>query len=230
MLVIMLRGLFAITLLAVGCASQPPREYYGPVGADFGETIGEWSHEDEQLSFHVRCQGYYLNEVDGRGVCTLHLQLTATCTSGDPLTLPLELLSIDVLGELGRPHQLLPVSEVWECGRRLDEALVVPGWSRRAVDMFFDAAEFTGGAPELLRLRFGQRDIDGTLKIYECQFFRLAEDDPRRPDGRDLADPGHGYMRGYYLPGWGDLGERRLRSKDELRMFHMFHEPDEGLL
>jgi len=229
----MLRGLSAIALLAVACASQPPRAYYGPVGADFGGTIGEWSHEDEQATFEVRCQGYYLNEVDGRLVCTVHLQLSAARTTGEPLILPLPFLSVDVLRDDGLPHQALDVTEVWERDRRLNGALVVPGWSRRAIDMFFDAPETGDAPPELLRLRFGKLDADGSLRILECQFFRLADDDPRRPQGRRFADPGHGYLNGYYLPGWGDLGERklrRLRSEDKLRPFHLFHEPSEGLL
>lgn len=231
----MLRGLPVLVLSAFGmlmvaCAAPTPRVYYGPVGTEFGDTIGEWSFENERESFLVRCQGSYLNQVAGRRVRTLHLQLVATRTTGEALTLPLSSLVVDVLGAAGAVPEPLSASEVWMGSERLVGALIVPGWSRRAVDIFFDDPLLGGGPAELLRLRFSQREPDGRLQLYECQFFPLADDDPRRPGDQELHDPGFGYRDGYYYPGWGELGERRLRTADEVRLFHLFHDPDEGLL
>ncbi len=225
----MLRGLPALALLAVACATPAPRCYYGPVGAEFGDTIGSWSFENKREAFIVRCQGSYLNEVDGRTVRTVHLQLTATRTHGESMTLPLEGLILDD-PDPASSAPALQVSEVWQGPERLSGALVVLPWSRRVVDMFFDAPSSASEPSEFLRLRFSQREADGQLQLYECQFFQLAADDPRRPGGEALHDPEYGYRDGYYFPGWGELGERRLRSADEVRLFHLFHDPEEGLL
>ncbi|MFT7465094.1 MAG: hypothetical protein ACI9EF_003457 [Pseudohongiellaceae bacterium] len=222
----MLRGLLAISILAVACAAPPSRDYYGPVGVDFGDTIGSWEFENESESFQVRCQGSYLNTVDGQVVRTVHLQLTATRTHGEPLMLSLEDIVLKLLGT--GPTITLPVSAIWDGSEQIVGALVVPPWSRRVVDLFFDSVR-TAEA-DLLRLHLRQREADGRLQLYECQFFLLEEDDPRRPGDEALHDPDFGYRDGYYFPGWGDLGERRLRTADQVRLFHLFHDPEAGLI
>ena len=70
---------------------------------------------------------------------------------------------------------------------------------------------------------------DGAICVVELDLSEtkilLDEDDPRRGAAHAVDDRSFGYRDGHYFPGQGELGARRLRDTDEVRLFYVFHEP-----
>ena len=221
-------SLVALLLLTVACGAPGQRAEYAPVGLLAQDSLTEWTEEGPLAAFAVRCQGRYFNEVDGDRVATVHLQLLATRTSSLPMTVPLEDLRLTLERPDEPPLELRP-AQAWSGQEPLPERLTVPAWSRRVTDLFFDEPDDEGPEPLALRLRFVHVELDELerplRRHHECQFFLLDEDDPRRGAAHAVDDRSFGYRDGHYFPGQGELGPRRLRDTDEVRLFYVFHEP-----
>jgi|GEM_PF-2127656 len=221
------RASIAAALLAclAGCAAEPPRGYYRPAGMEPGEAIGAYVEQGLDALVEVRCQGVYSNLVDGRRTASVHVQLDVARTRSGDLTLPRATLTVDAEAADGGPHRSLDLSEAWSEHTSVPGDLLVPAWTRRPFDLFFDDDTLLdAGPPHALLLNWelhvGDRSLPG-----QCEFVLVPDDEPGSPATLEPADEAFGVRNGYYLPGV-QLGERRLRSSGESRMHHLFHEPE----
>lgn len=216
-------ALIAALLLLAGCAAAPPRGYYRPAGAAPVEGPGAHVEQDAGSQVLARCQGVYANQVHGRRTATVHVQLEVARTAGGDLLVPRGSLVVDVRPAAGGPPAALAVSEAFAGGKHVPGDLLVPGWTRRPFDLFFDAPGLLdAGPPGSLLLRWELR-ADGAATPGQCEFERVPPDDPFSPERLPPADAAFGYRSGWYLPGVR-LGERRLRTSGEQRLHHLFHE------
>ncbi len=215
----------ALLLALVGCTAAPPRGYYRPAGRPPAEAIGAYVEQGVEALVELRCQGAYANEVDGRDTASVHVQLEVARTRSGDLTLPRATLTVDVLPAGGGPHRRRELSEAWAGRDPVPGDLLVPAWTRRPFDLFFDDdALLDGGPPDALLLNWELRDAQNGSPG-QCEFVLVPEDEPGGPAALPPADPSFGLRNGYYLPGV-QLGERRLRTSGEERLHHLFHEPE----
>ncbi|MGQ0551784.1 MAG: hypothetical protein ACT4PU_01025 [Planctomycetota bacterium] len=212
--------------LLPACISAPERGYYAPAGAAPAEAIVGYREETEEALLDVRCQGVYLNEADGREVLTVHVQLEIARPRTGNLVFPWEGFAVDVSGESGNLR--VPLSACWSGRERLTSALVVPSWSRRPFDLFFDFAapgEAERAIPERVLLRWQGR-VAGRLVEGQCQFRRLPAEVSAGLDDQPAEDLAFGRVHnGYYLPGRLRLGPRELLPTQEERLHYVFHQP-----
>jgi len=218
------RALALAALLACLACSAPPRGYYAPVGAPFGERLTAW-HSDlpGSVGFEVRCQGVYQNWSQGHRVRTVHLQFELTQSLGRAVVIPLR----DVRVRLAGPDGLVAeprLAECWSRDARVRRELRVEGWDRVPFDLFFDDERLEDPLPELVRVSWSW-NVDGEAKHASCQFQRIAPDDPRHPAQGELGDLAFGYRDGYYLPVEASLGRRALQPSPEMRRHYVFHDP-----
>ncbi len=214
----------AALLLLAACTVAPPRGWYRPAGAPPAEGPGAHVEQDAGTQVEARCQGVYVNVVDGRRTASVHVQLEVARTAGSDVTLPRAALEVHVRLATGGPPAALALSEVFGGPRHEPDDLAVSGWTRRAFDLFFDAPGLLDdGPPDSLLLRWELR-ADGAATPGQCEFVRVPADDPFSPERLAPADEAFGYRSGWYLPSV-PLGERRLRTSGEQRLHHLFHEP-----
>lgn len=220
----LLACVFALSLTA--CAGGEARRYYAPVELDFVGPNDAWELDREGTTFRVRSQGSYLNEVGGRTRRTVHLQLEVTRSRDGDLRLRQDDLRLD-LGDAGaaRVRELRP-TEVWHGRNQLAGALEVRAWSRRAFDLFFDEDPEQPFEPAFLRLRWRWTTL-AVEHFADCAFRRLPDDHPGLPAKLAPAMLPFGVADGFYFPGYGELGRRRLRepAQQEERQHYLFHAP-----
>lgn len=219
------RLLIVVALTLFGCAQPELRGYYAPLESGFDQVNPAHVVASGGTEFRVRSQGSYLNTVAGERRRTFHLQLEITRARDGRVRIEQRELRLLLSEADGRPLGEFAPSEVWQARDRLTEALEVPAWRRHSYDLFFDLPPEPPIEPRLLRLRW--RWLAGPEKGYgDCSFRRLADDDPRLPRKLAGAALKFGVLRGFYMPGWGELGSRRLRDDaEEERQHHLFHAP-----
>ena len=225
------RALAVVTLLALlvpataGCTSAGSRGYYFPEGQP-PETLLVFRRESTpEATLEIRCQGMYTNSVDGWRVRTVHVQLEVARARDGDLILPRDGLAVEFRVPGSAAPLRLPVTATWSGRDRMGEALVVPGWTRRAFDLFFDDRDLVGlEPPTLLAFSWSGRAPEGPFEG-RTAFERLPPDDPRVPGDMSDADLTFGLRRGYYLPGPEDLGPRELQASAEDRLHYVFHRP-----
>ncbi len=211
--------------MAAGCALAPDRGYYAPEGRPLQTTLLAYREESDEAKIDLRCQGAYVNRVDGERVLTVHLQLDVARPRSGELRFAREDLAVDVGLGPGQPHLRLPLAEVWSRREPVPGSLTVMPWSRRTFDLFFDAEDdLDGHVPEDVLVRWtaraGSEPVQG-----QARFVRIPPQDPLAPSDEALADLSFGMRDGYYMPGRLFLGERRLQPSTEERMHYVFHAP-----
>jgi hypothetical protein len=214
-----------LALLAAACTAAPERGYYAPTGASLGEALVAYREESREAVIDVRCQGAYVNTVQGRDVLTIHLQLDVARPRSGELRFPRGDLAVDIAGPPGEPRLSLPLGEAWSKREPLAGDPTVEAWTRRPFDLFFDAPDdLDGHVPDDLVVRWTARA--GGQPVYgQCQFVRIPPDHLLAPSSDPIADPAFGLRDGYYLPGALKLGRRALRSSSEERLHYVFHSP-----
>jgi hypothetical protein len=193
------------------------------VGLEFGDSIQSWARDAEGITTEVQCQGVYLNHVDGRQVRTAHIQMELTRTRPGEMLVPVDGMKLDFIFKDRDPVSLTP-SEVWNGRKRVVGSMLVNPWSRKGFDVFFDDPDPELPIPPIVRFRW-RIDAEVGGAHGDCQFRRIAETDPRSPQSLPISDAAFGILNGYYLPGHGDLGTRRLRDSVEARPHYLFHAP-----
>jgi hypothetical protein len=123
----------------------------------------------------------------------------------------------------GRNSTMTP-HEAWSRLTKLHQMVLVNPWSNRSLDLFFDFEDDDVPIPSVLRLRWRAESDEGWI-YGDCQFLRIAEDDPRCPPRLPDSDKKFGVRNGYYFPGYGVLGPRGLRKSVEAREHYLFHAP-----
>lgn len=218
-------------LLATGCATAPERAWYAPLGADFGREIATHREESDDAILELRCQGAYENEVDGVPTLTVHVTLEVARPRSGPLQFPREGWSAHLSGMADGGSITLPLGEAWSGREPLSGPLVVPSWSRRPFDLFFDAPRLDARAlPSRVRVAWSAHAPGGGPLVGQVAFARIAPDDPRCPGEALVDDTAFGLRDGYYLPGRVRLGARALRPSFEERLHYVFHAPRRWLL
>jgi hypothetical protein len=219
-------ALVAAALAGGGCALAPERGYYAPEGRPLAVTLVPYREESDDAKVDLRCQGAYVNRVQGRQVLTVHLQLDVARPRSGELRFAREDLAVDIGMGAGQPHLRLAVSEVWSKREPVPGSLVVVPWGRRSFDLFFDAPDdLAGHVPEDILVRWmalaGGVPVEG-----QARFVRIPPQDPLAPADETLADMAFGMRDGYYMPGRLSLGERRLQASIEERTHYVFHAPE----
>jgi hypothetical protein len=217
----------ATTVLAVlpACGLPPERAYYAPAGAELGTMLARHRDQSADAVLDVACQGAYVNRVDGAPTLTVHVQLEVSRPRSGDLRLRREDIVADVRTRAGQPRLALPLAEAWSGRERVDGDLVVPAWSLRPFDLFFDAQELVEAPrPESVVVRWGG-EAAGLPVAGQCLFARIPSGDPRLPGEEPMEDTGFGLRAGYYLPGRVSFGARALRPSGEARLHYIFHQP-----
>ena len=212
-----------LVVFATGCHSSAERGYYAPVGREFGDSLQAWTQVGEGISTEVACQGVYLNTVDSRDVLTAHIQLEMTRTRAGEMLIPISAMKVDFVFDDRDPVSLNP-SEVWSGRNRVIGTMLMNPWSRKSFDLFFDSLDPALPIPRIVRFRWFVDAGEGSV-YGDCQFQRISAGDPRIPEPLLVSDAEFGMRNGYYLPGYGDLGTRRLRDSVEARPHYLFHAP-----
>jgi hypothetical protein len=219
-------GCWALVLGAAlaGCAA-PERGYYAPAGVDLGPSLEAYRESSDDAIVDLRCQGAYANEVEGDDALTIHLQLDVARPRSGDLRFRREAFVVDLAGAPGDPRGRLSLSEAWSKRERVDGDLVVPAWTRRPFDLFFDAPDGDDRSiPDRVLVRWtaeeGGRALDG-----QALFRRIRSGEPHAPSDEPLGDVAFGFRDGYYMPGALRLGPRSLRPSTEERMHYVFHQP-----
>ncbi len=217
-------------LLAAGCAHTVERGYYAPVDVPAVGGLGVLRQERDGIILDVACQGVYLDTVDGVKVRTTHLQLDVTRTRPTQVLFPVDGLRVDFIygpgsdGDDARPNVRLDPAEVWTRKSVVHDAVLVNPWSNKSLDVFFDHPDPGLPIPPVVRFRWRADAPDGST-YGDVRFLRILEDDPRHPAPLPSSDKAFGVRDGYYFPGHGDLGVRRLRDSVEARRHYLFHDP-----
>lgn len=213
-------------LAAGGCTLAPDRGYYAPEGQPLGTTLVPYHEESDDAKIDLRCQGAYVDRVDGERVLTVHLQLDVARPRSGELRFPRDGLAVDVGLGPGEPHLRLPLVDVWSRREPVPGALVVDPWRRRSFDLFFDAADdLDGHVPGDVLVRWTAQ-AEGAPVEGQVRFVRIDPQDPLAPSDEPLADVSFGMRDGYYMPGRLFLGERRLQASTEERTHYVFHAPE----
>jgi hypothetical protein len=217
--------LLTALLLLVGCAGPEPRGYYRPAGAPPQETVSSWVGQEHEVLIEATCQGVYGNDVESGRVGSVHLQLDLARPRSGDLLLRRDALSVELPAGGEGPPRRLALSEAWAGAHRVSGDLEVPGWTRRAFDLFFDdPALLEHDPPTSLRLGWeleqGEEVVAGS-----CEFVLIDDADPFAPSRLAPADKVFGLRNGYYLPGVR-LGFRSLHAQGEERLHYLFHEPE----
>jgi hypothetical protein len=76
-----------------------------------------------------------------------------------------------------------------------------------------------------VRLRWRYHELEGETRRADVTFLRIPPGDPTLPGEETSSDKAFGLVDGYYLPGPGNLGRRRLQPSDEMRAHYVFHSP-----
>jgi hypothetical protein len=221
-------------LAATGCGTTVERGYYAPLGVGVSSSIAVLQDKRPDLIIDVKCQGVYMNTVDGEDTRTAHLQLDITRTSASQLLFSVDGFRLDCISEVSEagPDEDVEVledatltpHEVWSRRTRLHQTVLVNPWSNRSLDLFFDFADEDQPIPAILRFRW--RAESGTGWSYgDYQFLRIPVDDPDIPAKLADTDKQFGVRNGYYFPGYGVLGSRHLRDSVEARPHYLFHAP-----
>ena len=218
-------SLTSASLALAGCTLAPPRGYYVPAGVALGPSLVAYREHSDDAVIDVRCQGAYVNEVDGEEVLTVHLQLDVARPRSGELAFPQADFEVDLSSAPGDPRESLRLTEAWSKRERVTGPLVVSPWTRRPFDLFFDASSDDDGTiPDRLLVRWraqaGSQVLDG-----QALFRRIREDEADAPSEEPIGDVAFGMRNGYYLPGDLALGARELRPSTEERMHYIFHEP-----
>jgi hypothetical protein len=226
-LLAMLRLTTALVALAAGgCTLAPQRGYYVPDGQQIGATLVPYREASDDARIDLRCQGAYVNHVDGRQVLTVHLQFDVARPRSGELRFAREDLAVDVGTGPGQPHLRLPLVEVWSKRERVPGTLVVLPWGRRSFDLFFDADDILDGhVPEDVLVRWTAQAAGEPVEG-QVRFVRIPPQNPLAPSDEPLADVSFGMRDGYYMPGRLVLGERRLQPSIEERTHYVFHTPE----
>ncbi len=225
----------ALTCLAAaglgGCSSPAERGYYSPCGQPLRRAIGSHREQARRVALEVRCQGVYVNEVEGDELRTVHLQLELVAVSSRDVVLERDRLVVDLHGLApggdDEPPAVrvssLALAEAWAGKERQREDLVAPGFGRRAFDLFFDMPD-TLGRPLPVAVLFRWGGASGEMPIVgQARFVRIPPGDPLEPAAEMVGDPSFGMRDGYYLPGHVDLGQRQLVPSEEQRLHYLFH-------
>jgi hypothetical protein len=167
-----------------------------------------------------------VNRVDGDVVGSVHVQLDVTRPRTGDLRLRREDIVADVLLPGSGEHIALPLSEAWTRRSRVSGDLIVPAWSRRPFDLFFDAPLLAESPPPDSVLLRWRGEAAGESVTGQCLFERIPQGDRRLPGAEPMKDPAFGMRGGYYLPGTVDFGKRALRSSTEERLHYIFHDPE----
>ena len=240
---------WAVMLLAlagVACLAPPERGYYAPEGEPVRRSIGSFEGDNPAHHMTVVCQGVYQNTVAGEPVRTVHMQMRLAALTSAPVVITARRLAVDLHAPVPGPEggaggepldpsapRLGPVTtlrpaEIWSRRTPIQGDLIVEGFSRRSFDLFFDEPAPDHEAPPVAVLLRWQGTAGRRPMAGQCQFVRIADDDPLRPGDDPVGDPAFGLQDGYYLPGAIRLGPRALRPTDEERMHYVFHAPRQG--
>jgi len=218
------RAAVAALLLLGACAAAPERGYYRPEDAEPGPVIASHHVESEQAALDLRCQGVYENLVGGVPTVTVHVQAEITRPASGQLVVAREGWRVACEGPDGRLS--LGVSEIWQGRERVVGDLTVPGFRRRAFDLFFDTTALVGRPPPPW-LALSWRGGPGAAGLAgRCRFERIPPGSPYLPAPDPVADRDFGLRDGYYLPGAVTLGPRALQPSDEERAHYLHHAPD----
>jgi hypothetical protein len=218
--------LVAALLVAAGCRSPGPRGYYRPLGAAPQETLSSYVEQRTEALIEARCQGAYEDTVEGVRTGTVHIQLDVARRRSGDMILPRDALRVQIppASGAGEPLQL-QLSEAWSGRNHVEGDLLVPAWTRRPFDLFFDSPDlFAHGPPASLRLVWQLRE-GADVHDGSCDFTLIPDDDRFSPAKLPPADARFGLRNGYYLPGVR-LGERELRAQGEERMHYIYHAPE----
>ncbi|RKY22153.1 MAG: hypothetical protein DRQ55_02080 [Planctomycetota bacterium] len=214
--------LFSLLLLTGACWSAPRRAYYRPMGEPVQRAIASWGDEGPGWRMEARCQGSYMNQVDGRTLCSMHLQLVMARPARTELMLPLEFVTLDLISADG--VRTLALSEAWAGSVQLEGLMEVDAWSRRSLDLFFDDDESDGEPPSAVRLRW-RHVADERSGMHDCSFALVPLGEAAGPLDVPPSDFEFGYRDGWYFPGLGELGPRALVESPIPRRHFVFHSP-----
>ena len=214
----------AAPLALAGC-SIPPRGYYVPEGVAFGDALVPYNERSTDAILDARCQGVYVNSVDGHEVLTVHVQLDVERPRAGDLVVPRDAVVVALQPAEGGPALEVPLAQAWTRREPVAGDLVVPSWSLRPFDLFFDSAELADAEiPVAVLLQWTAR-AGAQPFVGEARFVRIPDDDPRSPSTRRPADMSFGMVDGFYLPGRIALGARGLQPSREERLHYIFHQP-----
>ncbi len=219
------RCVAVLAAVSAGACSVPDRGYYAPEGLPYGETLGAYTEESADALLDVRCQGAYVDMVDGRDVLTVHVQLDVARPRSGDLVFPRDAVFVDVERPGGGPAVELSLAEAWSGREPVAGDLVVRPFERRPFDLFFDAPDLVAeGVPAAVLMRWSAR---GSARMItgQTRFVRIPPGDPRAPSDEPTADQEFGMRNGYYLPGRVALGPRALQPSREERQHYIFHDP-----
>jgi hypothetical protein len=221
----MARAAALASLSLAGCTLAPPRGYYVPAGMELGPSLVAYREQSDDAVIDVRCQGVYVDKVDGEQLLTVHLQLDVARPRSGELRFPQAAFEVDLAAAPGDPRAVLHLSEAWSKREKIMGPLVVSPWTRRPFDLFFDATgDDDGTIPDRLLVRWsaeaGGQTLDG-----QALFRRIRDDEQYAPSPEPIADLAFGMRNGYYLPGDMRLGARELQPSTEERMHYIFHDP-----
>jgi hypothetical protein len=215
--------LLFLLLGSVGCWSAPRRAYYRPLGEPVSRDIQACDDEGPGWRFELRCQGSYLNDVEGAQVRTVHVQVDVSRTARNELRVPLADVRLDLLGGEQGPRTL-ELGEAWTGRDPVSGSLEVGSWSRLAADLFFDDTQTDEPPAEAVRVRW-RHLADGEATWHDCTFALVPLDAPGGPVDRPPSDRAFAYRDGWYMPGLGTLGRRFLVDPEARRRHHVFHSP-----
>jgi len=215
----------ALVLATPACFAPPERGYYAPAGANFGDSFATQRQASADLVIDLGCQGAYVDRAHGEEVMTVHLQLEATRPRSGDLLLSREGMTVDVALANGGPRLRLPLTDAYTRRALLPGDLVVPAWSLRPFDLFFDTPLLADEEPPDSVLLSWTGAAGGEPITGQCLFERIPAGDRRLPGDEPMQDAAFGMRAGYYLPGSVRFGTRQLRDTGEERMHYMFHAP-----
>ena len=158
----------------------------------------------ETATIEVASQGRYANEVEGMEVDTIHVVFDVDNDTELPFVLLLG--HVEAIDDDG--NRLTRVS-AYRQGEMLRELAVLPDKSLKA-QVFFDLPRGAAfAAMGSFRLRWAYR-YDGKVTRVETKFLKIERTETYWPG---YGSYGHryrryGYDRGYYYPGYWDLGPR----------------------
>ncbi len=218
-------ALFALFALLAACSATYERGYYAPAGAKPGDTLASQQQASPDIVVDLACQGSFVNRASGQQVASVYVQLEITRPRSGELRLRRDEVVVDVQLADGGPRLSLKLSEAWSRRDLLTGDLVVPAWSLRPFDLFFDSPLLVGEPPPSSVLLRWEGEAAGEPIDGQCLFQRIPANDRLLPDATPIKDMSFGMRNGYYLPGWEHLGTRGLRPSTEERLHYLFHDP-----
>ncbi len=213
-------------MLLAACGAPPERGYFRPAGREYADLLVSYKEESSDAIIVAACQGAYVDRVRGAQVMTVHIQFDVTRPRGGDLILRRDAVQVDVQPTLDAASVELSLAEAFSGTQPITGDLVIPAWSLRPFDLFFDAEELLASGPPVEVLLRWKGTAAGVPVEGQCSFVQIPLGDPRRPSDTPMADMSFGMRGGYYLPGRLRMGDRRLQPSGEERLHYVFHAPE----